>query len=187
MEAGDTVFFHPLLLHGSGPNMTQVSLFVFSIYSQFAVVSMCVKAVIFALFLLRHYAGAGLRVNPVEDETIWNALHLFYAVFISCVLFCCRLASFAVDRTGLSEGNFGPLYWQQLLLYWRARLAAGGNRTRSRGDLRQEGHHCEIFGNTFSFFCTHNLSRAYLSCVWVWSLGGSVRWGENNQQFHKVR
>ncbi|XP_065167979.1 phytanoyl-CoA dioxygenase, peroxisomal-like [Atheta coriaria] len=23
MEAGDTVFFHPLLLHGSGPNMTQ--------------------------------------------------------------------------------------------------------------------------------------------------------------------
>lgn len=24
MEKGDTVFFHPLLLHSSGPNLTQV-------------------------------------------------------------------------------------------------------------------------------------------------------------------
>lgn len=24
MEKGDTVFFHPILLHGSGPNLTKV-------------------------------------------------------------------------------------------------------------------------------------------------------------------
>ncbi len=23
MDAGDTIFFHPLLIHGSGPNLTQ--------------------------------------------------------------------------------------------------------------------------------------------------------------------
>lgn len=27
MEKGDTVFFHPLLVHGSGPNLTKVKLF----------------------------------------------------------------------------------------------------------------------------------------------------------------
>lgn len=25
MNKGDTVFFHPLLIHGSGPNLTKVS------------------------------------------------------------------------------------------------------------------------------------------------------------------
>lgn len=28
MDKGDTVFFHPLLLHGSGPNLTKVLLLV---------------------------------------------------------------------------------------------------------------------------------------------------------------
>lgn len=28
MEKGDTVFFHPLLLHGSGINKTQVIIFI---------------------------------------------------------------------------------------------------------------------------------------------------------------
>lgn len=26
MEKGDTIFFHPLLLHGSGPNLTKVNI-----------------------------------------------------------------------------------------------------------------------------------------------------------------
>lgn len=29
MEKGDTVFFHPLLLHGSGPNLTKVKYWQF--------------------------------------------------------------------------------------------------------------------------------------------------------------